>query len=367
MRNFSLLVLFVLSIFGFTKTQAQNVEFNGTDITELVSHLKNSIVVLKQPITVYNWSPAGKYGDAENLGIAESGSKTFWNSFGYDPSGNMYGRGLYAAVDPIVSSSYGGYNDDWLLLEMKLPVGFILLDLLNFEITSKPFPEGAKKNLVSFNCPENSTIESLFVEGGNKLSGYCQKLVKYIYADIFKIDGFAYGYSESAFKACQKGGFYSGARAFVITDKKWIKPGLITYYNSNSTHEIEKRIVIQSLFYSLLENNSDLKKQVLSAIGGYLTNHQDSDISKFKSKCEGETCTITVTFCEKEKCEDIDLPTLPRPEGSVISEKTALKIPIKVSHSRALLWSDLEGKTKANNLTEWLQSNKFGCSGKLPY
>lgn len=366
MRVLKNLIFFLISIFSVSQSHAQEYMYNGVDITKLVKHLQSSVTSLKQPVTVYNWSTAGAYGDSSSLGIAEQGAKTFWNSFGYDAANNMYGRGLYAANDPIVSSSFGGFSDKWLLLEMKLPVGFVLVDLLN-EKNTVTITGDLQDTLSLFSCPNNSKLDDFFISGGQKLSPTCQKLVKHIFSEIFKIDGFAYGYSESSFKACSSSQSFMGYRAFVITDSKWMSPELITYYNSKSTHHIEKRIMIQSLFYSQLDNDDSVKKQVLLAIGDYLTEHPNSEIAKYKNRCEGDDCTITVTFCEEQKCQDVALPKIPRPEGPMITAKSAAKIPVKISNLKSLIWDDLEGKPKAANVNEWLLTNKFGCSGKLPY
>jgi hypothetical protein len=39
----------------------------------------------------------------------------------------------------------------------------------------------------------------------------------------------------------------------------------------------------------------------------------------------------------------------------------------EVAKRKKLLWTDLVGKPKVSTISTWLQENKFGCSGQLPY
>lgn len=370
MKKLISLVLFISSVFCLTEVQAESINFNGVDIGPAVDFFGKQVVTLKQSVTVYNWSFTKTESTSSNIGSAEKYSTSFWDHYASEKgSGNMYGHGLYAAIDPITTISYSGGSPYWLLTEMQLPHGFRMLDLPNLLMMQSTFPPEVVNILTKLNCNTVKNIDDFFSAGGAKLKSNCIELSKKIFQETLKIDGFAYSYSDTNFKDCLVGGAsFHIPRAFVITSSNWIKPGLIRYYNSKSTHNMESRIMIQSLFYTLLEGNAQMLQSVTSLIGDYLTLNPEMDYEDSTTKCEGEYCVITVNFCNDNKhCEAINLAPLLRPDGSLIKASSAAKIPIRVNAQSGLLWSDLEGKPKATTVSQWLKANKFACSGALPY
>ncbi len=366
-RVFGILVLGISAI-----SQAKSVEFQGVDIGPAINYFAKQVTPLKRSFTVYNWSRAGAAGDSDNLGIAENGSKTFWSRYG-DPTGNSnsYGYGLYGAADPIYTMSYGGFGEDWLLLEMEFPTGFRLLDLGRSMMMFPQAPAEVQEIMTSFNCPLEGSVERLFSAGGFEIKTKCQSLVKKIFQNELQIDGFAYFYGETAFKDCKgssNGGFMSG-KAFVVTESKWMKPGLVHYYNSKSSHYRDRRTLIQTLIFSISNTGDTNFTKALNDLSSYMENHPDQNLKNSSNKCEGDTCVITVNFCDsKGICESVALSPLPRPGGPLILKKDLSKVYIAGGYMpQNLLWSDLEGAPKATTVRDWLKSNKYGCSDKMPY
>ncbi len=343
--------------FANAKSEAM---FEGVNISPLVEIFQKQIFKLKQPVTVYNWSGNGAKGDSSNLQLAQSGATTFWRAFGSSEGAyNMYGSGLYAAVDPIVTRSYGG--SEWLLIEMKLPIGFNLLDL-----SSPPIIED--KLLVSkayqveshFNCPNSEGAQVFFESGGSKLSRDCIRLIKYIFSHILEVDGFSYSYSDTRFKACKQK--IDASVAFVMIRDGWMQPNLINYYNKASTHNLENRIIIQTLFSVNRVESINLSEQARGKMVRYLTDHPDFEYRKLISQCAGLFCTLKVEFCNPGSfCEQLELDIVPRPGGPNINAAEY------GPYSPSFLWNDLEGKSKSTITTSWLRENKYGCSGQLPY
>jgi hypothetical protein len=104
--------------------------FEGVDITPLVEYLREEIVTLQTPVTVYNWSRNAKSFEQGDRTYGARGTSQFWSSFASAEGQNeMYGLGLYAAMDPVITASYGGSKVEWLLTEIKLPAGFVLVDV----------------------------------------------------------------------------------------------------------------------------------------------------------------------------------------------------------------------------------------------
>ena len=355
----------MVSINAFSSAPAAEIQLDGVNITPLVKFLEERVTTLKKPVTIYNWSTNGKMSDADIQRFAPASSRTFWQMYG-NPKGidNMYGSGLYGAVDPVATAGYGlhfsilGYDkESWLLVEMELPAGFKLLDLPSALSTplTKGISEEAKKVAEAFDCSLNGGEDKWFTNGGAGISQKCQQLVKKIYQDILKLDGFAYSYGRTAFKECTS---YEGFRAFVITDAKWMTTKLVRPLTHRTTTNLEERIRIQTIFLKAVGENPDMTKETLNPIGEYLSKNPTSNIKGSKTVCANDTCVITVNFCDaKNVCEFLILPPLARPGGALITSREASK----GKDFKALLWSDLEGQPKSKTINSWIKENTYKC------
>jgi hypothetical protein len=343
---------------------------DGVEITPLVQYLAKEVVTLESSITIYNWSPAAQDFERGNTTLAQTWAKTFWLSYGSrSGSYNMFGSGLYGAVDPMATYDYGGQTGKWLMTEIQLPVGFKMIDVDGKTSDNAASPE-IESILNHFQCPRPATAYNFFSGGGIAVTTKCQSLVKTIYKDILRIDGFAYQYTKTMFKDCSF--LPEGFRAFVITNPYWMSPPLVHYYTAKSTANIETRTRLQTLFLQKISDSftsdpGDTTSQNASAakavITNYLAAHTESQLKGSTTKCDEETCIITVQFCEPEgRCESVDLPPLPRPGGGLITKKEAAK----TSYGK-LLWPDLEGKPKTSTIKNWMKENIYSCSGNLPF
>jgi hypothetical protein len=347
-------------------------ELDGFDITPAVEYFQKMVHPLKQIIYVYHWNPNGEArGDGpEIFNMVKNNANTFWSMYG-DPqtvSGGMYGRGLYAAADPIHSYGFGGGPEKWFLLQMALPVGFRLLDIAAetswvASNNKKTISEEMKNIASQFHCDALNNVDSLFADGAYKISQQCQNLARKIFKEILKIDGFAYFYGQTSFKDCQSDNYVLGNRAIVITENTWMTTENIKYFTQKSKHSLEDRIRIETLFYKKIDANVKLSDSSIEAIAEYLQIHETKEMIGSKSVCSNTTCTIVVRFCDSQNvCDEVSLAPLPRPSGPLFTEVSA-----KNTEPGRLLWPDLEGKAKADNVSEWLKKQMFGCNGELPY
>lgn len=366
-----LIFIFLVSFIA----KAQEYTLDGKDITPAVKYYKKFVTPLTKSITVYNWSQNADRGDSESqIFWAAQGGKSFWYNYGKrNDTGSVYGFGLYTAMDPVASQGFGGLINEkrWRLLEMKLPLGFRLLDFPGTATLANNTPDEVISVLTTNGCPTMDP-ERLFQNGGQGLNPNCAKLVKKIFQDILQIDGFGYFYGVAVFKACAATAedYYNRGRAIVITENRWMNADNIEFYTPGSTKNLKERIRLQTLF---LETNPyevwDAQKQVLfselhkSQMLDFLNKHPEHAIHKATASCEADQCKITITFCTEEKfCEDLILGQIPRPEGSTITTATAKK-----KGYPSLLWDDLEGLEKTETIQEWILDNVFGCDGNKPY
>lgn len=360
------LMIALAALCASSTTLAETVLYQGIDIAPMVSFYRSQIKEIAQPMMIYHWA-----GDRQTMKNptdvnVRSLSRSFWNHYG-DPksAGPMYGHGLYGAIDPVLTRGYGGTGEYskpvWQLLEMKLPVGFRMMDFsLGADIA---IPQDVREIANKFSCPLSPNADAYFVEGGTKLNATCRGLTKNIFKDILEIDGIAYNYGGTAFKSCVE----NRMLAFVIVNDSWVESDLIHFYNSDSKENLQNRILIQTLFLeaSLLGRYDEVALEDMAgdAIEEYLTQKPDREFKSSQSLCAGATCRLIARFCnDANQCDEITVASLPRPGGALISAADAGR-----TEDKDLLWKDLEGQTKPTTTADWLKLNKFGCSGKSPY
>lgn len=374
-----IVLLFLTTAVSSLASAQQIYQFKGKDITPVVDWMKSSVKVLSQEIYIYNWSANAHTGDSNLLSSSRAASDGYWQAYGH-PKGveNMYGSGLYAALDPVVTYGYGGGAGKWRLLEMRLPVGLRVLDIpeLNsiFNVIDDP-KQGAYSVLESFQCPfQSSSVPTLFSvidemlkNGGAQKPQACVDLIKEVFRNILKIDAFAYNYSASNFRGC-KGG-WSMSKAFVITSSRWMTNANVIYFTSKSTKNFEDRVRIQTLFLERpsatffgAAPNAEVTAAT-NALADFLERHPDFDFQKAWSSCIGESCELIARFCKTEDtCKEELLLRYPRQGGGFLTAKAAAQTVVG-----GLLWPDLEGVPKAPRISKWLFDKMYACSGELPY
>lgn len=374
------ILLFALVLTSFTaplalaSDEVAPIIFEGTDISSAVSYFKKLVVPLQTPVTIYHWSRGAEdsfwsqnheSSSPNFLALARDWSQSFWWSYGTAKgTENMYGTGLYGAVDPVVTLSYGGGLASQVLLQLDLPRGFKLLDLGNSALANQlQQPTRVGELEAHFGCPSSRGADEYFQSGGAALTPQCARFVRKIFQDILSIDGFAYGYSKTNFKACAAG-MSVGDRAFVIIKPDWMNADLVHFYTSKTTGDLDGRIRLQTIFMMTIEEQMLSSQSIsLSKISDYLIEHPDSNLRGSKTNCTESTCVITVHFCDsKNSCDDVALDPLMRPYGPLITSAEAARTSVG-----SLLWPDLENKPKSDSASEWIKKTEFGCSGTLPY
>jgi hypothetical protein len=358
----------ILSLLSVTAYGAQM--YQDVDIAPMINHFRKQIVTLNKAVTTYNWVSHGgpnDFWDIERpqndpalLKMAQTSAEVFWSNYGSkEGSENMYGSGLYTAVDPVATYEFGG--EGWRMTQLQFPVGMHVLDLANsatIDDSDSALMNAAEDVEEKFACPRSAGADPYFTNGGASLDPKCRQLINEVFNKNLKIDAFAYGYNETYFKACEQG-VYIGSRAFVITRPDWIRSEYVHYYTASSRLNEPERLRIQTLFLLAGEEGLD-KAPLLDLIAKYFDQYPDRELQGSKTVCEGDSCVITVQFCDsKNTCDQVPLPALPRPGGPMITSEEAKR--------KKLLWEDLVGKPKASTVSTWLKENKFGCSGELPY
>jgi hypothetical protein len=321
----------------------------------------------------------------KNLNPADCGSPVI------DRNENAFGPGLYAAIDPVSSMSYGGQEQErWVLMQMHLPKGFRYFNLAMEGKTQ--VPDDVNNALVALGCPEEAMINqgdklemffhfgSIFGATGTERPGdrhpsdQCLLSVRRILKDQLKLDGFFYSYDSSEFKECDDGNLTIGQPlnrlgAFVIASAEKLKSSDIRVFNSRTPDDNEDRVRIQSLFYKVdVDNirtrfNKYYRGQTLSGYPGYAYN------SVADSDCESDgTCHPKIVICGGD-CKIVEAPVVPpleplparikSPPLSVYPTKTG-----KIFSSPAaqrILWPDLDGVSTDPTIGSWVQSNLYGC------
>lgn len=257
-RLWALLGIFFACWFS-SPAKGETYELNGTDITPVVTYFQKRIRTTNRPLAMYSWSQVEydsyftkAHNAEEDLDYLKSRSQVFWNKFG-KKSGNYFGSGLYLAADPVITRNYGGKN--WVLLQLKLPAGLKVFDVLNPILGVFLLDESdAKKILASFKCDGDSA--SYFKNGGDKLAPSCQALLQSVFRDILKVDLLGYYYMQTKFPACPAK--TSMEYSFVMLRSDRLSAEQVRYFTQKSGTNNEDRLQIQTLFMDSARDASPL-------------------------------------------------------------------------------------------------------------
>lgn len=355
------LAILLTTFLSFKTLASTPILFEGTDISPAVDFYAKQVKTVKTPFTTYNWSPNAPLGDGKaSYKYALQASDNYWNSYGAPGSdNNMYGFGLYTALDPVITYGYGGGFSKFLIREVTFPVGTRMIDLGVSTPVSGDSSEKIKKILETFSCPLTGTTEELFNSGGIRLKPECRNLVIEIFRDLLAVDALAYSYDGAKFSGCQSG--WDSRRAFILTRSAWITPDLLHLYTPETRQNTDRRIMIQSLFFAAADSANDPTAVGLQALVQYFTDHPDAgDVKGSSNVCEGKECSLIAKLCTADgQCNDLLLAKYERTGGELITSEEAGR-----TASNHLLWKDLEGQPKAKTVRAWLKSNQFGCSGE---
>lgn len=338
---------------------------DGVDISAAVEMYQKQIHTVTKPFYVYNWSPNAHQGDSDKLvAFAQNAAEAYWYSLGDQGKAkdNMFGAGLYAAVDPVVSYSYGQGGTGWRVIEFQMPVGLRLLDMNDAVLAEGDQREAGLKVVQQFDCPADGTVGVMLAQGAVGVSEKCRRLIREIFGQILNIDAIAYGYADTRFSFCTDNQFLS-AKAFVMTNGEWMTPGNTKFFTAQSTKDEEARIRLQTTFLEAKFQRIDVSKDMVVLLKNYVKAHPSDEYGGSKTICIGNLCTLHAIFCASvySTCNTVPIMVVPRVGGPTLTNAESM-----ATLYMSLLWPDLEGKPKMNTVRKWIKENKFGCAGTSP-
>ncbi len=174
----------------------------------------------------------------------------------------------------------------------------------------------------------------------------CQKAIREVLKDQFKLDGFAYDYNRAPFDSCFDDFLGDRAGAFVILSGSKMSPADVRVFNRMTQDDPEDRIRIQSIF------NQQLVQRYAQQI-----NTPTSPLLG-QSAVNGTNCTVS------NLAGSIDPPEL---SGDPTLYARTLNAQALTSSGIPFLWKDLEVKSFDQGLSTWVQRNIFGCTKDMPY
>ena len=345
----SRLALIALLALACSTSFAQGKRLTPEELAPLVAFIKKHVVVLEKPTHVYNyfdakdadpiWRSALSADDPIGYRSVLWNAEGYWRGQGSDGGSNTMGSGLYAALDPISSRSYGG-EMDYVLLRMELPKGARIVNLL--DSTSK-IPEEVVKIYETLGCTWRSgaipggSVRRLF-EAKPGASRICIETLREIVDGQLKIDALSYRYSAAIFRDCALPErpsteppisttlFMRPERrsAFVIMSNRWVRPESVRVFNRHTTDAADERLKIQSMYYKTVADMAS-----------------DPAMARSLAHANGWS----------------ELPRFDYP--SVIS---AANRPFTSGPFKGLLWDDLEGKRTDPHIGRYIQQTQLGCT-----
>jgi hypothetical protein len=316
----------------------------------------------------------------------------------------MYGPGLYAAVDPVATRSYGGIGTTWVLVQIRLPIGFTIFDLKRDGGDTPPANSALFNALDKAGCPTNweysgGVMNSIFNPATHK-NPSCTATIEHILRDKLQVDGFFYSYTFTNFKACQDTSspqndtstFRGGA--FVLTNGSMFKADDVRIFNSNTVDDLQDRIDIESTFY---KSDSDAPNgtPVISTADLYAQYpaYQGWTISSTYQTCTpgSPNCLpylVSAYICPTAQiiaAAQAAVPPLPTPMCTneivkpsppvAVTTISSANAPLAGSNCYVrpcanpptLLWNDLDSKPIDPDLDSYMKTNYYSCDGKPDY
>ena len=386
---------FLITLILLTATSANAQVLPGpggkqVDVSPLVKYLKENTHVLTKPVQLYSyfqsggdWQRAFSSDDPTGYRTAVNGSKSYWANQGDDGGGNMYGRGLYVAVDPVATRSYGGI--EWVLLRMEAPAGFRYLNV------TSPTQNGApeiEQIIVDLGCkldistgingrPSNgNAFGNLAGLMGNKPGSApeCIAALKKILDGELRIDAFSYSYAGSSFAACEaNGNSQQRTSALVITSDRWLSRDRVRIFNRSSSDAADERLRIESLFYKTIYDDvaadkTSLPLQAYAYRSMKAAYPQQKFSTGFKFNPEKRTSQLEIKLCPPgisdqfdPSCASVPVPKPDLTYPMTISESTPSEAMDPSSYGARIMWRDHEGKSTDPLIDPWIQSSLFGC------
>jgi len=185
--------------------------------------LRPFVKALSRPVEVYHYAyrpsarlPAQGPLPAEGPSVSEylqRKSQAYWNPDSATRPYMMAG-GLYAAIDPVITRTFGGIGDSWALFQLTLPAGFTFVDVRGWSDNggrAQRFPPAVREALGQEGCAVDFPSEMLVAQE----SKACRTLAVEVMRAL-DVGGLMYRYQGFAFDSC--GARPAGAvGAFILT------------------------------------------------------------------------------------------------------------------------------------------------------
>ena len=388
-------------------TPAVGKQLSDEELKPLVSYLKKFVKELTRPIHLYHYFDAqnadpvwrSKMSASDPLGYRS----VYWNADGYwrdqgtDGGGNMMGRGMYFALDPVATRSYGG-GKDYVLVRVELPKGIKVFDVTWSPGVDSSMPAEVTKIYETLGCTwsqfargNTTKTASNMMEPKHMSDRICIDTLKKIIDRDLRVDVLAYSYSSSVFKECLpvgeshmtvNGAPYKSERqsAFVLMSNRWVRPELVRLFNRNTSDATEERLRIQSMYYkSFSDQTSDPRMAPYVAqqfaytlipknyVGMQIIGSNWIYNSKNESYTLYSICPTGVwPYTYGKGCQQVSAPDIPpQPYPITIS---AANPPMNGGYAAGteapLMWNDLEGKQTDANVGAYIQKTQYGCSSE---
>lgn len=200
-----ILFLLLISSVGFAKVDFSNINPKSLPI-----------LTLKKPIRIFHWThrdytklpqtgPVNPL-DPEVANNIKDRIDRYWDEK-LSPSG-MSGNGLYAALDPAATVSYGGQNAKWVLYSIFVPAGTQILDTGSNKAVDPSLTELARKH----NCNMYGYWNSVMNSTGKDCRWFLED-----FAYEFGVQLVLYSYNSSPIRGCNAVNTPRQNAAFVIT------------------------------------------------------------------------------------------------------------------------------------------------------
>jgi hypothetical protein len=381
-----ILVIFVLMISNSVHADNDHQIFRGRDISAIVQYFSYYLRTVQKPFYLYHWrsdqelarsadaqANPEKYGteivnrDAQNF---IPGLYVKLRSFG-----NVYGGGLYAAIDPQLTEGYGGSDPtSTALLAMHIPIGFHVLDLRLHEPTFSQSELSQLNTVLSeFQCSnrQNQTGDNSFLS--NLLSGDftkdCADLLSHVLLTL-KVDGFFYEYGSTPYSVCQQ--INSQEVALVFVSSSWLQlPNAHAYlFTPQSRGALKERQAIESTFYlahtlhGLSGPAYDSDGQILDLLIKKHIPENAKSINISAEDAQWSSSNYMVRIVVSYSIGDANKTDVLKFDSSDFESLQLTEYPNRFSSRPEIYfshWSDLIGTPTIDKPSIWLKENIFEC------
>lgn len=382
----------ILSFFRMASA-ADNLVYNGIDMTPVKEAIRRQMRVVKKPFHVYDWfasSNSGPYEVNNPVALAKEKSRQFLDGLPRQNrirGGQRFGWGFYLASDVFTPEEKVRGSLEWRLMDIEIPQGSRVLDLRNLEtrVVDASILDPALRALHSAQClnrfdykyDSSRPIASLL--SSDNLSEGCSAWIRKIFVDL-QIDGVViYNYGLRVVKSCvEKYASQKYTMNVILSSDRMLTDSNVKLYGPETTTDKAARADIESLFIM-----NDYKRPTVNAF--YKTS------PAVRQEVKNEIARARPDIGPNFLFDIYDRSCLPGTEVCMIEvnvsyrgwdgsdETTRFKVTppkIKIDDPRTiesgmktystlgeryLHWQDLLGEPLNPDVTKWVHNNLLEC------